>query len=118
MCVVREEHLWKRGDSPSSQGGTGEVQPSPGCNVHLPTPKPTAAGFSTLAADGLQVTGWRVLIWVATVQQGRHLGPRMHLQKLSPLGQSHHASNACGLCWFQSCSAETSARWTKPPPCL
>lgn len=92
--------------------------PSPAHREPQWAPALTAVGFSTLAADGLQVAGWRVLIWVATVQQGRHLGPQMHLLKLSPLGQSHHESSACGLCWFQSRSAERSARWVKPPPCL
>lgn len=40
-------------------------------------PAPIAASFSTLAADGLHMAGWRAVIWVATAQQGRHLGPWM-----------------------------------------
>lgn len=89
--VVGAEHFWKGGGCPSSQGGTCEDQPLPGRHVHLLMPKPSsrflrepqrapapiAASFSTLAADGLHMAGWRVVIWVATAQQGRRLGPWM-----------------------------------------
>lgn len=36
---------------------------------------PIVDGFSTLAADGLHTAGWKAVLWVATAQQGRHLGP-------------------------------------------
>lgn len=113
MSVVGAEHLWKRKDSPSSQGGTSEGQLLPGCHVHLSTPSPAPGSQRAPAGSGasccwfLHLSSWWPMHgWLESGDLGGHsaarktsgsLDARCHLQEPSPLGQSHDTSSVWSL---------------------